>query len=127
MVEVRMRGPLFDGTLDAKIEAAIERSRQECAIEYERELQGRVRFKYTSWLPTGRWRGGIGTKHSGLTSTIHPNHALPYNHWLEGTGSRNKTTRFKGYHMWRDQRERVRADFGERLERKVMDRIRALF
>ncbi len=34
---------------------------------------------------------------------------LVYGPWLEGTGSRNKTSRFKGYRIWRSAVSRINA------------------
>lgn len=44
-----------------------------------------------------------------------------YGPWLEGTGSRNRTTRFKGYHLWRLATQRTEQE-APHLLRDVVDR-----
>lgn len=39
-----------------------------------------------------------------------------YGHWLEGTGSRNKTTRFKGYHAFRRAAQQLQSEVPRLVE-----------
>jgi len=62
-----------------------------------------------------------------MRSTMHEviigDRGIIYGPWLEGTGSRNATTRFKGYSHWRratqQTREQVRTIIGPALARCI--------
>jgi hypothetical protein len=47
-----------------------------------------------------------------------------YGPWLEGTSSRNATTRFKGYSTWRRIRQRVEREAHVFVERHIMLALR---
>jgi hypothetical protein len=49
---------------------------------------------------TGHYRRNVVGKQRGLVGII-TDSGVVYGPWLEGTGSRNKTTRFKGYKSFR--------------------------
>lgn len=68
-------------------------------------------------VKTGHYRRSV---HGRLLDTIHGevhDSRVVYGPWLEGTSSRNQTTRFKGYAMFRQAREK--------LETKVRGILRA--
>lgn len=53
---------------------------------------------------------------------------LIYGPWLEGTGSRNKTTRFKGYGIWRAAATRITAravNIGQPIVARFVGRMNA--
>lgn len=49
--------------------------------------------------PTGRYRSRLHIVRRGAIEVNDSNSV--YGPWLEGTGSRNASSRFKGYHHWR--------------------------
>ncbi len=102
-------GPLFDGRAAAAAAAFCKAA--------ERRVAQRgvtlVKTRLDSVLkhPTGRYRSNIQVDNSTPTKVTDGN--IVYGNWLEGTGSRNRTTRFKGYRTFRQttellQREAVR-------------------
>jgi hypothetical protein len=50
--------------------------------------------------PTPYYETQVTIDRSGADRVIHDRGVI-YGPWLEGVGSRNRTTRFKGYHHWR--------------------------
>lgn len=55
---------------------------------------------------TGNYRRNLESKVSGISGVIHDN-GVVYGPWLEGTSSRNQTTRFKGYTSFRKTRDKM--------------------
>lgn len=102
-------GPLFDGTAD--------RIAEEMCQEIEREVGdvgvGMVRAQLGNVLkhPTGRYSSHITAEPDGGDTRI-TDQDMVYGPWLEGTGSRNRTTRFKGYATFRKVAEALRARSG---------------
>jgi spermidine synthase len=67
--------------------------------------------------PTGRYQRGIHTTRVADSTVVTDNRAV-YGPWLEGTGSRNKTTRFKGYRSFRltaQQLDKDAANYADNL------------
>jgi len=100
---VNFRGPLFDGSAEWMLTHGIEQARLEFAQQAQDavELEG-LQFKN----PTGRFMSLVHIVNEAFISRIRPG-ILPYVRWLEGTSRRNQTTRFKGYHLFRNARTRV--------------------
>lgn len=57
-------------------------------------------FRYDSSVPTGRAGGAVKTLAQGDHHVVTQGDIV-YGAWLEGVGSRNATTRFKGYAIFR--------------------------
>lgn len=78
------------------------------------KFQGQSSFRYERSLPTGEWSRSIkvrqardaasGRYRSGYS--VHDS-GIVYGPWLEGVGSRNLTSRFKGYHTFRKVRDEI--------------------
>lgn len=66
--------------------------------------------------PTGRYRSRLHIVRRGAIEVNDSNSV--YGPWLEGTGSRNARSRFKGYHHWRRTRQQV-----ERQARRIADGV----
>ncbi len=90
-------GPVFDGRAAAAMHAyasALEQPVADVGVNMVRaNLGGVLRH------PTGRYQGNIQTDRSSHTRVTDGN--IIYGNWLEGAGSRNRTTRFKGYFTFR--------------------------
>lgn len=74
---------------------------------------------------TGYFLSHLDTEISGTYGRVHDSMII-YGLWLEGVGSRNATTRFKGYHFWRDgavildnRSEQIIAPLEAKLEREL--------
>jgi len=97
-IDVSQNGPLFDGRADKAADDACEDSARTVAIQGSAMV--RARQSVTFKAPTPYY-----TPHTQARKTREgwriTGPAVAYGHWLEGTGSRNKTTRFKGYFIFR--------------------------
>lgn len=97
-VEASATGPLFETAVTARVETAI--------ADIVREVTELGVQRLTSAFPTG-----VPVVTGNLRRNVHPTIAGPmaqidsggvvYGAWIEGTSSRNESTRFKGYATYR--------------------------
>lgn len=118
MADVSVSGPLYDGRAEAALREGVTATRRKVADRGA--ALTRAAFGSMIRRNTGRFLGSITvTDHSASYSSSSGHHsytlsvAVPaetdvvttdlatYGPWLEGAGSRNNTTRFKGYHGFR--------------------------
>lgn len=92
------RGSLFDGTLSKKIEGARRDTEKEVAVEGAAMVRARLNTVLRKQTPIYRFKVRANPDAPGWA--IH-DQGMIYGPWLEGTGSRNRTTRFKGYRTFR--------------------------
>jgi hypothetical protein len=108
-VEVSMHGPVFNGQALAAMrdfERAAVADVADYGVEAVREnLHGVLKH------PTGRYSSTIHAQKAALNAEILD--GTVYGPWLEGVGSRNATTRFKGYHTFRKTTQKVQEQAGE--------------
>jgi hypothetical protein len=105
-VSVTFHGPLFDGRADVALEAfpiAAAAAIGDAAYLDIRRTLGRVLRN-----PTGFYESRVQHTMAGDQGFVHDSNVI-YGPWLEGTGSRNATTRFKGYHTFRLVTQRIDA------------------
>lgn len=109
MDEVIVRGPLFNGRVLAETEVMtsdIERTIADDAVNKVHNYLGQVLQHptgyYESQIQTDRASDGVRVTDGGVI----------YGPWLEGTGSRNETTRFKGYHTFREVAQEIDREAG---------------
>lgn len=97
-ITVKLTGPMFNGDAvrakEAYLKAAVEKVSETGKANVDQRLRSVLKN------PTGRYQGSINVKHLFDAAIINDGRIV-YGPWLEGTGSRNKTTRFKGYHTFR--------------------------
>lgn len=110
---VHTRGPIFDGRAHRVFEdfgEDLEDDGAEYALQHIRRT-----FATSFRMPTGYYEShvhinnttnGAVVEDGGLAGPV-------YGPWLEGVGSRNATTRFKGYHAFRNA--------AQALERRIED------
>ena len=70
----------------------------------------------------GNYRRNLRRNQKGLSGVIHDNNVV-YGPWLEGTSSRNQTTRFKGYASFRktgDWINKRKDKVGDALKHKII-------
>ena len=103
-VDVDRNGPIFDGRASVAMTQFVRAAEDEIAqvgVNMVREQLGRVLQHptgyYESQIQTDRSSGGTAVTDGGVI----------YGPWLEGVGSRNQTTRFKGYFTFRKIGQRV--------------------
>ena len=95
---VRFDGPLFDDRFAmAAVEITVEAQEAVTAAVLER-----VQFFLDAQIkhPTPYYETQITKQRRGLVDIVH-DRGIIYGPWLEGTSSRNATTRFKGYASFR--------------------------
>jgi hypothetical protein len=108
-VDVNVSGPLLDGTASAiaaqmiaDVTERITRVGHDMVYSFSAEFYAH---------PTWRWESELGYvvdyTHGRVYDTV------IYTAWLEGVGSRNATTRFKGYHMWQQSAVWLQQSAGE--------------
>ena len=108
-VQVRISGPFFSGSMPGVIRDALSKAMGDVVAEGERSVK--LQLYPGHGLRSGHYRRSVhGEMQNSMHGRIHDSDVI-YGPWLEGVGSRNQTTRFKGYHMFRQAK-------GE-LERKV--------
>lgn len=101
--EVKVSGPMFDGRAQVAV------------IEFSHEIQRAVADKGVTLVrqrlggvlrhPTGYYESQIQTEQDHIVT----DGGVIYGPWLEGVGSRNRTTRFKGYWTFRQTTQEVNA------------------
>lgn len=97
-VEVTLSGPLFDGRAHEMIDRScrdMEHHLADVGADFVRAELERVLRKETPY-----YRLQITTTEYPSRTVINDG-GVVYGPWLEGTGSRNRTTRFKGYATFR--------------------------
>jgi hypothetical protein len=122
-LEVNASGPLLDGRAPGIIGAACQQGQDAVA----REANNRVHARLHSVLrfPTGNYERHVVTDLAQRESRV-TDSGIIYGHWLEGTGSRNRTTRFKGYFTFRAVTQEIRADAGRIAEDAMRPKLREL-
>lgn len=101
-------GALFDGVALAELAAAEQALQREIA-EYA-ELQWQMNMTDSFQHATGRYQSHVNIATRGTDLVVNdgwPGSGLAYGPWLEGLGSRNKTTKFKGYRSMERARNSV--------------------
>lgn len=104
---VDVRGPMFDGR-DVPIMNRFFTDAKKLVTD-----AGETELRKRAWKrpqhPTGSFAGAITTKDFAKGKTIMADYPqVLYGPWLEGTSSRNSSTRFKGYKLFRLTRNWLR-------------------
>lgn len=95
-------GPLFDGRARRVFDDFEDELEEDGAEWALRHIRGTFHASFRT--PTGYYESNVRTHNTaggmevwdgGLAGPV-------YGPWLEGVGSRNNTTRFKGYHAFRE-------------------------
>lgn len=122
MIDIKYsaKGPIVEGHLARGMPATV------AEIEYDigdlavtliqRRLDQVLRH------PTGRYRSSIHTVITGNGLIVED--GTVYGAWLEGVGTRNRSSRFKGYRTFRTVAQQVRREAPEIARRLLADAIR---
>ena len=106
MTSVTINGPFFDGRNPAAMrqleDDGLNRLGGQGLADWHQLLDASIRN------PTPYYETQLATERSGDTQLIHDRGVI-YGPWLEGVGSRNATTRFKGYHALRAAAQQLEA------------------
>ena len=105
---LKMTGPVFDGRAARAMGKLVDDATKEVADEGVQEVQDRLGSVLRN--PTGFYSSRIKSKRlSKDRSTVHDSNVV-YGPWLEGTSSRNQSTRFKGYATFRKVTQKLQRD-----------------
>lgn len=110
-------GPLFDGRASAAAATYAITVEDSVAQEGVNRIQNRLQSVLQH--PTGFYESNIHTERA-VADTIITDMPVIYGPWLEGVGSRNQTTRFKGYHTFREISQELDADATVLAEEKMV-------
>lgn len=116
-------GPLFDGRAQRIVEDMADDGKRNTA----QEADSRLRSELNTVLrhPTGYYESHVRADPAGDRWKVHDS-GIIYGPWLTGSGSRNRTTRFKGYFHWRRVAQSISRDAKEIFEKAVDRHIRRL-
>lgn len=122
---VTVKGPLLDKAQSLRLLAAmvkdIDKALAQAGVNLV-QLQLDKNLKH----PTGFYRKHIVTDLSKKQAAYVTDSGVIYGPWLEGTGSRNQSTRFKGYSSFRKATKQLN-DASELITSRVVERYVRLF
>lgn len=123
MSNVTMTGPIFSPNVESQTKEEIR------AIERELAKEGigmvREQLHPGHGYVSGDFRRSITASRKTLNTTIYPR-LWVIGLWLEGVGSRNDTTRFKGYAIFRKAREVLARESDDIAQRGVAKLVKKL-
>lgn len=115
--DVTVSGPVFDSRA---AEAAKDYAKhvQEALADKAADM---VRAKMDSSFKhnEGKYVSSIHVEASDAHAMVTDMNAFVYGPWLEGVGSRNETTRFKGYHSMREAASEIDAQAGSIADEEI--------
>lgn len=112
------KGPFWDGRTERLVSAFIEDAEKTIGDEALAEVHEGL--KQNLKHPTGHYQSRIRVDMRAGDPVIHDG-GIVYGPWLEGVGSRNRTTRFKGYFTFKRAKEIMKVRAPE-IARRVLKR-----
>lgn len=128
-VQTKVSGPFFTLNVPTVIVGAIDEGIKDTVAEGERDIK--LQLYPGHGQDTGRYKGSIhGEMVKSLHGVVHSSGAggkpVIYETWLEGVSSRNQTTRFKGYAMYRNAFQRLQLKVRGFIDQRVAKALRML-
>jgi len=126
-IRTRTQGALFDNRAHQIFDEFCDDLEEDGAEWALQHIRGTFHANFQQ--PTGYYESNVRIHNDGASTEVWDGgqSGPVYGPWLEGIGSRNDTTRFKGYHAFRKAAsalERRIEDMGERLlHRNVIHRL----
>jgi hypothetical protein len=124
---IQAHGPLMDGSAEPIIKTWLDGVKKDIAQEGLNELRAFVMDK--TGRATGHYQSGITTtllSYNDLKISNPTEAGFAYGPWLEGFSKRNRSTRFKGYHLWRLTAQRLQERAPKIAEAKLPELIQRL-
>lgn len=121
--KLRKKGPIFENPT-ARIEAFLNVSEEEVAKVGKNMVLDRLEIVLQN--PSGYYESQIQTERVGNSWEVNDSRRVLYGPWLEGTGSRNATTRFKGYRTFRIVKQELDTQVPNILRPLIRDLLRDL-
>lgn len=118
-VNVSEAGPLMDGTAPEVVRIWLDDVKKDIAQEGVDNLRGFVMDK--SGRATGHYQSQLMTSTLLPFNDIRIHDPVIYGPWLEGSSKRNRSTRFKGYRLWRKTSQLLQEDAPKIAEAKLPD------
>jgi hypothetical protein len=120
-IETHAHGPIADDRIQSLINAGLTSGEAKSARRGLQMLRGEFHTHFR--MPTEYYesRVGIDTEPGGYKLT---DHGVIYGWWLEGVGSRNATTRFKGYSIFRRVAQALEPEAVRTIEDEIAIRIK---
>src|SRR5690242_17676851 len=121
---VRVSGPIVDGSAETALHDWLRATVEELTSRGTRRIRAAADAMDRSGRGgTGRAAAGLIIYDRDLTQTIfgEMKKGEVWWPWLEGTSSRNRTTRFKGYHTFRDTARGLDDEAGRVAEEKLAE------
>lgn len=97
-MDVSSLGPLFDGRAEIEMKQGTKDVERTLAEKGKELVDNNLRGSLQN--PTGYYQSQIHIA-GGIGGTVVTDGGVIYGPWLEGVGSRNRSTRFKGYFSFR--------------------------
>ena|SRR5258708_5090472 len=107
MTDIIKHGPIFDGRAEIALDEFVRVSEE--LMAHAAMDQVIERLNSVLQHPTGYYESQIAVEKRFDAYAV-TDSGVVYGPWLEGTGSRNKTTRFKGYSTFRIIRDKIRGE-----------------
>lgn len=120
-IEVDARGVLFDGTFEREIEAGLHDALSDVADDAKQNIL-QVFGTVLRTHPTMRLEEGVDAHPVGDDFVVDDGGVI-YGPWIEGVGSRNRSTRFKGYATYRRVAQSVQRRATAIAERAIRRRM----
>lgn len=118
-VDVNLSGPILRGEAPAILNQTREHVVDEVAATGKNMVVGRLAQVIRQ--PTPYYWTQIFTRRDVEDRVIHDS-GVVYGAWLEGVSERNQTTRFKGYHTFRDIAQDLQRRAPDIADRVIHDR-----
>lgn len=98
-VRVTEHGPIFDGRAQRAVREYVEELEEEGADWALDHIKGTFHASFKN--PTGFYESHVRVRQESGMAAVTDGGQIAYGPWLEGVGSRNDSTRFKGYWAFR--------------------------
>lgn len=119
-VEIKYSGPIFDGTIEDVLDDFREAAERDVALVGKQLVKEQLRTALKH--PTGHYESQIEVERVQNDFMVTDGNVI-YGAWLEGVGSRNKATRFKGYATFRKVKQVLEGNAGEIAEETLQKYI----
>lgn len=122
-VTVGALGPLADGSAPQIVHAWADEVKKDIAQEGVNRLKSFPMDK--TGRATGHYQSEIRTSNLSFND-IRIDDPVVYGPWLQGSSSRNQSTRFKGYRLWTKTAQLLQDDAAQIAEKRMPELIQKL-
>lgn len=115
-IQRKEKGALLKGRGKQVVDNMCQEIEEDLAQQLLNEVKTRLHGNLKH--PTGYYESRVQTSNQGDLVEV-TDGGVVYGPWLEGTGSRNSKTRFKGYHTFRETTQAMDKKAGNEADRVV--------